>query len=239
MTIATKYLALWWRIVTGVGTLFFPPQCAGCGKVNTWLCDTCVETIPLLEGPLCPRCGRPWEGEGNCPACRAHLPAVRRLRAATLFAEPIRSAIHALKYNGGREVAESVRPLMAKAWAKWAMAGDLLAPVPLHPRREARRGYNQSALLATALGLAVNLPVVPDLLERIRPTRSQTQLGREARRRNVAGAFRVRRPSLVRGRHITLIDDVATTGATLDACAVALLEEGAASVDAFTLARAA
>ncbi len=229
----------WWKLYTWLGNLFFPPTCAGCGRVGSWLCDECAAAIPLLEAPLCPRCGRPWEGDGLCPACRAHPPTLRRLRSATLFAEPIRGAIHALKYRGGREVAETVAPLLVRAWQKWEMAGEILIPVPLHPRREARRGYNQSALLAAALGLALQMPVLTDGLARVRATSSQTRLGREARRRNVAGAFRVLKPALLRGHQIVLVDDVATTGATLDACAEALLEAGASRVDGFTLARAA
>ncbi len=229
----------WWQLYTWLGNLFFPPTCAGCGRVGQWLCDECATAIPLLEAPVCPRCGRPWEGDGLCPACRAHPPTLRRLRSATLFAEPLRGAIHALKYRGGREVAKTVAPLLVRAWRAWGMSGDLLIPVPLHPRREARRGYNQSALLAVALGLALHLPVLTDGLARRRDTPSQTRLDREARRRNVAGAFRVLEPALIRGHHVVLVDDVATTGATLNACAEVLLEAGASRVDGFTLARAA
>ncbi len=238
MRAATELSRYGWQFYHWLGTLLFPPSCVRCGLVGTWLCEACAATIPPLPPPLCPRCGRPWEGESLCPACRHHPPVVASLRSATLFVEPVRSAIHALKYHGGREVAERLEPLMVQVWEAWKPRSDLLAPVPLHPRRKARRGYNQSALLATALGRGIGQPVIPDLFERIRPTLSQTHLGRAARQANVAGAFRARKPELIRGRHITLIDDVATTGATLDACAMALLEAGAASVNAFTLARA-
>lgn len=118
------------------------------------------------------------------------------------------------------------------------MQSDVLVPVPLHLGREARRGYNQSALLAIALGQRLDVPVVLNALTRVRNTRSQTQLGFEERQTNVQGAFAATDAANLAGKRVTLIDDVATTGATLNACAEALLVHGVSQVSAFTLVHA-
>lgn len=115
---------------------------------------------------------------------------------------------------------------------------DLLVPVPLHPERERNRGFNQSLLLARRLGRAWHLPVRADVLVRVAPTRPQTELGAGARRANVRGAFALRRPDLVLGRHVVVVDDILTTGSTATACAVCLREGGAATVGVLTVARA-
>jgi len=163
---------------------------------------------------------------------------VNPIRSAFLFEEPIRSAIHALKYRGGAQVIEVLARPFTQAWRALDMTSDLLVPVPLHKRREARRGYNQALVLAQALGAQLQLPTASRALQRVRDTASQTHLNRAARHRNVADAFAVFPGLDLAGLVITLVDDVATTGATLNACAVVLLEAGAKAVNAFTLARA-
>ncbi len=160
------------------------------------------------------------------------------VRSTFLFEDEIRDLIHALKYRGGTSVALAVAPKMAQAWRRYGMVSDLLVPVPLHPRRETKRGYNQAYLLARALSWQVDVPVAPHALGRVRNTASQTRLDLGERRRNVAGAFTVAPGLDLTGQRITLVDDVATTGSTLDACARTLLHANARSVNAFTLARA-
>jgi ComF family protein len=127
--------------------------------------------------------------------------------------------------------------LMAETWEQAGLQGDLIAPVPLHPRRFRQRGYNQSALLALELGRRLEMPVREDAMQRTRHTAPQVNLGVEERRANVHGAFSARR-RLVSGRRVILVDDVLTSGATLEACAKALQEAGASRVCGFTLARA-
>ncbi|MGC9346885.1 MAG: ComF family protein [Anaerolineae bacterium] len=218
--------------------LVFPPRCVVCGKVETWLCDLCARQIPLVDREICPRCGDAWTGPELCPRCRSTPLHVAPVRSAFLFAGPIRKAIHALKYRGARSVVAPLASRMAEAWELSDMSGAILVPVPLHPEREARRGYNQAGLLARALSERIRVPATESVLFRIRPTLSQTHLGREARWRNVQDAFACPDGCDLSGLHVTLIDDVATTGATLNACAVALLAQGASSVSAFTLAHA-
>jgi len=235
MAIGRDSLWLWHR----AQDLLFPPQCVVCGRLERWLCPECLKHIPLLDAPLCQRCGRLWTEEGLCPSCQEHPLSLEKIRAAVLFAPgPVQEVLHALKYRGAIDLALPLSALLLQAWEKYAYASDWLIPVPLHPRRERKRGYNQAALLALALGARLQLPVAPRALQRVRHTVSQTHLNREERRKNVAEAFALAPGLDVSGLRITLIDDVATTGATLDACAGVLLAGGAREVTALTVARA-
>jgi ComF family protein len=152
----------------------------------------------------------------------------------------VREAIHALKFRGHRALARPLADLVAEAPPPGLpVAGvDLLVPVPLHPQRRAQRGFNQAELLARRLARRWGKPHRADVLARVRLTRPQTELAPEERRANVRGAFLVRRPELVAGRHVLLVDDVLTTGATVEACVLALREAGAGPVGVVTVARA-
>jgi ComF family protein len=149
---------------------------------------------------------------------------------------PLAAAIRQLKYDGRRDLAGPLGSVFADAYPFDRHA--VLTPVPLHPTRLRRRGYNQAALLAAAVGRRRRLAVAPLALARIRDTPAQTGLTGAARRQNLAGAFAVRQPSAVRDTHVVVVDDVLTTGATADACATALVGAGAARVDVYTLGRA-
>jgi len=162
---------------------------------------------------------------------------VAPIRAVFLFKGEIRDVIHALKYRGARDILKPLAGRMAESWRYHHMQSDVLVPVPLHATREAKRGYNQSVLIAKTIGQQVGLPVVSKALVRVRDTASQTRLNRSERKRNVDAAFSCVSCALFAGKHVTLVDDVATTGATLDACATVLLACGAQTVNAFTLAR--
>ncbi len=216
--------------------LIYPPRCAGCGRVGDLLCEICLAQFEPIRPPVCQHCGRPIPHEGLCRTCQ-HTPSpLDGIAAAAVFAPPLRDVIHTFKYNNGRGLATPLAQQMAVAWQQGELSADLIAPVPLHAARLAERGYNQSALLARALGPAVGVPVAETLLARQRATLPQVTLGAEARRQNVSGAFVCRGD--VAGRRIVLVDDVCTTGATLEACAAALKASGAGNVWAFTLARA-
>ena len=173
-----------------------------------------------------------------CIICRETPLQVAPIRSTFLFQDEIRDVMHALKYRGGQQVIWPLTSRMVEAWQRAELVSDLLVPVPLHPRREAKRGYNQADLLARALGKALDVPVASRLLMRSRATISQTKLDREQRRKNVSGAFIYTADVPLHGIQLTLVDDVATTGATLEACADVLLAHGAKRVSAFTLARA-
>ena len=147
--------------------------------------------------------------------------------------------MHAFKFGGQRALSGPLGDLLASLGADLPVpAVDLLVPVPLHPRRQHERGFNQALLLARRLGRAWRVPVEARALTRVSPTLPQAELGAAARRDNVRHAFRLRRPEAVRGRHVVVVDDILTTGATASACARCLMESGAATVGIVTVTRA-
>jgi ComF family protein len=180
------------------------------------------------------------EGAGpRCGACRRHPPVYAYSRAAVRYEDLAREALHAFKFGGHRALAAPLGDLLIETVEGRLPAGlpDLLVPVPLHPRRERERGFNQSQLLARRVGRAWGRPVRDDVLVRAVATPSQTTLDRAARRANVRRAFRLRRPEAVAGRHVLLVDDILTTGATVSECARCLEEAGPRTVGILTVAR--
>ncbi len=214
----------------------FPPRCAGCGARGVLLCSTCAAAITPIQPPACPKCGRSAARPGLCPQCRAYPTALDGMVAATEFAGPVRECIHALKYEGQRGYA-AVLAAMARPALPRVPVPHAIVPVPLSRERQRERGFNQSLLIARQLA-GETLPVMPGWLARTRNTPSQVGQDRAARHANVAGAFACPDPNAIHGQHILLLDDVTTTGATLDACARTLHMAGAASVHALVVARA-
>jgi len=187
--------------------------------------------------PLCPRCGRPQASGIMCASCRQTPSEIDGIRSPFKFDQVIRKAIHELKYRSVRAMSACLADLLADYVRSNPLPGEALVSVPLHPRRLRERGYNQSALLARDLGKCIGLPVIEDCLLRVKQAKPQVRAADvEERRRNVADAF-VCRGEMVTGRQIILIDDVCTSGATLESCAVALKKGGAKSVWGLTLAR--
>ncbi|MHB0856540.1 MAG: double zinc ribbon domain-containing protein [Anaerolineae bacterium] len=217
--------------------LLFPPHCVACHHAGAWLCPDCLAMVHLIRPPMCDHCGAPRAVAGCCRACRQSASHLNGVRSAALHLAPLDEAVHALKYEGVRVLADPLAALMAACWQAHAQPVDAIVPLPLHPTRERQRGYNQSLLLAKALARSLHMPVEERWVVRTRNTRAQVGLSRTARRDNVAGAFQAQ-GSAAAGRRVLLIDDVMTTGATLEACAEALRHGGAAQVWALTLARA-
>ena len=215
--------------------LLFPPRCVGCGRVGDLFCAACQAQIEPVRLPVCRRCGRPAATDELCPACQRTPSDLDGIVTTAIFGPPLRDAIHHLKYRNGRRLAGPLGARLAAFWPGSGLVADLLVPVPLHADRLAERGYNQAELLARALATGVGVPVATDLLLRCKATLPQVTLGRAERIQNVAGAFLCQKD--VTGRRIVLIDDVCTTGSTLEACAAALRARGAVTVWAFTLAR--
>jgi ComF family protein len=216
---------------------FFPRRCVGCGKVGGFLCLECLGKLSRLLPPLCPKCGRPQASGIVCPICRQRQTEIDGVRSPFRFDEVVREAIHQLKYRNLKAIAPCLAELLADYLRSNPLPGEALVCVPLHPRRLRERGYNQSSLLARELGRRIDLPVIEDCLIRVKQAKPQVRaVDVEERRRNVADAF-VCSNEKVRGKKIILIDDVCTSGATLESCAVALKNKGATSVWGLTLAR--
>jgi len=200
--------------------------------------------IAFLEDPVCDGCGAPWEfdpGPGvRCAACTARPRAFDRARAACLYDEASRDMILRFKHGDRTEHAGLFARWIARSAADLVEDADAIAPVPLHPTRLLGRRYNQSAEIARPLARSAGLEYLPDALVRTRRTDSQGGKSGKGRERNVKGAFAVPtdRRKYVKGRRILLIDDVMTTGATLEACAKALLDGGARAVDCAVVAKA-
>ena len=193
--------------------------------------------LPRLLPPLCPRCGRPQASGIVCPGCWQRPTEIDGVRSPFRFDEVIRKAVHELKYRNLKAVSACLAGLLADYLEANPLPGEALVGVPLHPRRLRERGYNQSGLLAGELSKRIGMPVIEDCLVRVKEAQPQVRAADvEERRRNVADAF-VCRDERVKGKRIILIDDVCTSGATLDSCAAALKNNDAASVWGLTLAR--
>ena len=223
------------RIIGTALDVLFPPKCVGCGGFGAFICERCLETTPRAAGNRCPRC---WAAiqEGWCQDCAGYTPAFTSLRSAFGYGGVARNAVLSLKFEGVSALAPRMASLMADALTDWSPSIDTIVPVPLGWLRSRTRGYNQAELLAGDIARTVDLPFERHALRRVRRTAPQTrQADAASRRENVRGAFAPgSRPASGR---VLLIDDVATTGATLDACAQALLEGGATTVYALTFAR--
>ena len=221
-----------------------PPRCPGCGAITAEphrFCLACWSRLVFLGDPCCACCGLPFEyGEGAdilCGACLAFPPAFDRMRAAVAYGEIPRAVALKLKYGGRPGVAETIARFVERHLDPGPE--PLLVPVPLHRWRIWRRGYNQAALIASALARRARLEARLDLIERVKATPPLKGMGPKARRDAVRGAFRIpaRHKDRIRGRSVVLVDDVYTSGATADGCARVLKRAGAAQVVVLAWAR--
>lgn len=232
------------RVGATVLDLLLPPRCLKCGVEvggDGALCAECWRGIAFLQPPCCARCGLPFDvdlgADAICGACARDTLLYGRARAALRYDEASRTLVLAFKHGDKLQLAPALGRFMRRAGAELLATCDIIAPVPLHWTRLFARRYNQAAVLAHALVHDGGPPVVADLLKRHRATPSQGRGGRAERRRNVRGAFGLKRGRDVAGRRVLLIDDVLTTGATVSECARTLLRAGASAVDVLTLAR--
>lgn len=233
-------------ILAACQELVFPSSCLGCGtrlpcRRQPLLCDDCRNRIPFVHSPRCPSCDLPYErGEDHlCGFCLKGSYSFSLARAATLYRPPVSSLISAMKFQG------QMTCLSTLTWLSVTSPGfrelsepDIIMPVPLHAGRLRRRGFNQSLVLARSCFPGRRRIIDAANLIKTRPTAPQTQLGGPDRRRNISGSFSLKQPQKVKNKKILLIDDVFTTGSTVNECARMLRRAGADRVEIFTVARA-
>ncbi len=235
--------------------LLFPPVCLNCGGLCEsgsegvgegalqHICARCAPLVVAVRAPHCETCGHPFfgvvEGERMCPHCEGLRPRFGRAKTVTLFKGPARELVLTLKYRRGTFVLDDLATLIrANREVTAFLAGAVLVPVPLHPRKQRERGYNQSQHLAEVFAREAGRGArVAELLERVEDGESQTTFDRQTRRQRMKNAFAARKCACItpEQRYI-LVDDVFTTGSTLNACARALRRAGALTIDVVTFA---
>jgi competence protein ComFC len=211
-----------WKVVDW----FYPPSCCSCEKIGKLFCDECYAAIQTPGINSCRSCGEPILKSGICNRCRTHPPNFHALRSLGYFTGPLRDAIHSLKYQRNLGLGEyfSIPLMQVIQHERWQV--DLVTSVPLNEKRQRERGYNQAEVLARPLARKMGIPYSSNLIKRIKNTKSQVGLSLLERQNNVADAF-LTVSTFVGCKNILIIDDVATTGSTLDACAKALKDAGA------------
>jgi len=236
-----------------VANFLYPPRCAVCGdrfglESEHRVCAPCLSRVEKIPAPICAICGAPLQSanaiEDRCSSCLDRHPNFASARAVARYrpsAESDRRSLPSLirrhKYGLDQSLQKALAEFLGDDLPYSSADCDVVIPVPLHHRRLWWRGFNQAALLAMTIARRLGKPIELDSLMRSRMTMPQTSQDHDARRRNVRRAFSVRRPARIKGRRILLIDDVMTTGATVDECARVLMAAGAARVDVLTLAR--
>ena len=230
----------------GTANLLFPPRCVSCGASTDTahtFCLDCFSKLQLIAPPLCRMCGVPFAYElgddAVCASCLHEAPRYTAARAAMEYDDTSRHLITRLKYGDHSELVPALAQQLWRAGAEFTSKADWIVPVPLHPKRLRERKFNQSALLAHALSDSCRVPVMADGLLRVENTPPQASLTRKERLNNVKKAFRVnhKRAGLLRGASVVLLDDVMTTGATMDACSKLLLGAGVRAVYVLSVAR--
>ncbi|MBK5275357.1 MAG: ComF family protein [Desulfuromonadales bacterium] len=226
----------------------FPPLCHVCracipdaGELH--ICPACLERMPPIRAPLCVICGIPFIGAGDshtCGSCCTTHPRFDSARAALGYEGAARDLIHAFKYRNKTHLRRPLGLLMIRGLSEFILAGrhDLIMPVPLHRKKLSSRGFNQALLLSEILSHQLQIALDRHNLRRIRWTEPQVNLAAADRKANVKGAFAIHEPALVRGHRVLLVDDVLTTGSTVEECAGTVKGAGAAGVTVITVARA-
>jgi ComF family protein len=229
--------------------VFLPPICHICREFiphadEIHICPDCRRQLPLVISPLCPVCGIPFIGTGDdhrCGQCLTQPPRFDTARAAFLYEGAMRDLIHSFKYDRRSHLRRPLTLLVLEELCAFLQDAEpqIIVPVPLHRSRLRQRGFNQAVLLGTLLARRLSLPMLPDALVRTRRTEPQIELSAAERRSNVKGAFSVKRSGDIAGKRVLLLDDVMTTGSTMNECAGELKKSGVNRVIAVTIARTA
>jgi ComF family protein len=214
----------------------YPPSCSGCDKPGNIWCTDCQDKVKTINGKICPICGTPETNQEICPDCQKLLPSYTALRSWAEFEGPVREALHKLKYKNDLAVGYvfSLPLIQLIETAQWDF--DLVIPMPISKSHQKSRGYNQAAMIAKPIALAFRKPISNKAVSRIKETKSQIDLSREERFKNLQSAFLGNSATLI-GKKVLLVDDITTTGATMLSCSQALKEAGCEKVYCITVAR--
>lgn len=226
-------------VCSGILELSFPVHCIVCRDLSeSYLCAKCRQKITLIAPPICTKCGIP-NATPRCWGCLQHQFHFELARSAGAFEGTLRKAIHALKYRSIWMLAEPLSEVLIDGFieSRLPKSVDMIVPIPIHPSRKAHRGFNQSELIAKGLAKHLSIQMDTKTLVKSKKTPHQVGVAFEQRWINIYGSFSVVHPERVKNKKIMLIDDVITTGATLDEAARMLLDSGASTVVAYTLAR--
>jgi ComF family protein len=227
----------------GLAAILLPSECLLCSSLlprplDGPICLHCLDRLPRLTEPLCPRCGLPYDrlvAPGLCGPCRAGGRWFRRARAGFVYEDGVRVAVHALKFGAREKIGSVLGALTAEMWALPEYAAVI--PVPLSRKRRRERGFNQAEAVARSVAKRVGAPVRSRVLVKQKDCPPQAGLSASSRRRNVSGVYRASLPVSLQGEVLLLVDDVLTTGATAESAARVLRRAGAGAVDVLTLAR--
>lgn len=226
----------WYHIFWEALDWIYPPSCGGCGSMGVRWCTNCESSLVQIREDVCSICGYPYGNRNICEKCFRSKPSYTQLRSIYRYQTSIRRSLHQLKYKNdlgfgeilGQKCAEFLKSL------EWSI--DIITPVPLGKRRRKERGYNQAALIAYPIALLLKTPYKSKLLERVKETHSQIDFSAEQRKENMQNAF-IAISTGLRGKNILIVDDVITTGSTMDSCAKALKKAGAKNVYGLSVAR--
>ncbi|MDI6602214.1 MAG: ComF family protein [Thermoanaerobacteraceae bacterium] len=238
-TAKTERLSYLNYFVKNISSLIFPHHCALCGKPleEGYFCEDCCKKLPFIEGNTCSVCGCELiDGSEMCDECTNSMHYFYKNISVFKYTSEFSTMVYRFKYHKDRHLARPFAEFMAEKIKKANFPVDFIIPVPLHPEKEEERGYNQSFLLARHISKILDIPVLNDVLVRDIYTNSQTGLKKDRRRENVCGAFSVKNRLAVDSKIILLIDDILTTGSTMDECSRVLLDNGVKRVYSATLA---
>jgi len=214
----------------------FPPTCLGCGEEGVFICPECFSKIKLIPRDVCNYCGSYTSKKGKCPNCHGKVLPYAGFRAFAYYDGVIRKAVHHLKYQNDLTIGRYLAGLQKLVYERTDWEVDLIVPIPISEQKRAERGYNQSERLVKPLSEFLNIPFSNDALIRINETSSQVGLNKEERRENVRQAF-VAKTNPVKGKKVLVVDDVFTSGATMEAAATELRGAGASKVYCLTVAK--
>jgi ComF family protein len=216
--------------------LLYPPHCALCNRLRSFVCETCANSLARARPWRCDACWLPLRG-AECANCAEHPPSLTRLRSVFRYEGDVRRLVRAFKFGGEFSLGRTLGGYLADCYREYGLESDVVTAVPLTGRRQRARGYNQAILMARETARAIELPMVEALRRRRHSTPQAMSRAAEQRRLNVVDAFEPAKRADVSGLRVLLVDDVATTGATLNACAGVLQAMGAVQVVGLTLAR--